>query len=109
MEENFKCEQVGLIDELMQGKELAKQLCDHLLVSSSSSSSSHETNEVLIEKILSTYEKALAMLNCKANVGESKANINGSMMDSPCSFTNGSPKSEVMEPEIKNKDVFKKR
>ncbi|KAG4938070.1 hypothetical protein AAZX31_16G024800 [Glycine max] len=107
MEENMKCELVGLIDELMQGKELAKQLCDHLV--SLSSSSSHETNEVLIEKILSTYEKALAMLNCKANVGESKANINGSMMDSPCSFTNGSPKSEVMEPEIKNKDVFKKR
>ncbi|KAH1085613.1 hypothetical protein AAZX31_07G055700 [Glycine max] len=108
MEENFKCEQVGLIDELMQGKELAKQLCDHLLVSSSSSSSSHETNEVLIEKILSTYEKALAMLNCKADVGESKAK-NGSMMDSHCPLTNGSPKSEVLEPEVKNKNVFKKR
>lgn len=106
--------QVGLIDELMQGKELAKQLCDHLISSSSSpssflsSSSSNETKEVLIEKILSTYEKALTMLNWKANVGESKANI-GSMMDSLGSFTNGSPKSEVMEPEVKHKDVFKKR
>lgn len=102
----MKCELVGLIDELMQGKELAKQLCDHLV--SLSSSSSHETNEVLIEKILSTYEKALAMLNCKADVGESKAK-NGSMMDSHCPLTNGSPKSEVLEPEVKNKNVFKKR
>ncbi|KAL2336152.1 hypothetical protein Fmac_010598 [Flemingia macrophylla] len=102
MGESMKCEQVGLVDELMQGKELAKQLSDHLL----SSSSSHETNEVLIEKILSTYEKVLSML--KANVGESKTN-NGTTMGSPCSFTNGSPRSEVMEPEVKQKDVFKKR
>ncbi|TKY64051.1 WRKY transcription factor 41 [Spatholobus suberectus] len=111
MGENMKCEQVGLIDELMQGKELAKQLSDHLVSSSSPSSpsSSHETNEVLIEKILSSYEKALAMLNWKANnVRESKAN-NGSTMDSHCSFTNGSSKSDVMEPEVKHKDVFKKR
>ncbi|KAK7389837.1 hypothetical protein VNO78_25132 [Psophocarpus tetragonolobus] len=100
----MKCEQVCLIDELMQGKELAKQLCDHLV-----SSSSHETNEVLIEKILSTYEKALAMLNCKANVGESKANNSGSMNDSHSSFTNGSPKREGMEPEVNHKDVCKKR
>nr|KYP56080.1 putative WRKY transcription factor 46 [Cajanus cajan] len=30
-------------------------------------------------------------------------------MDSACSFANGSPRSEVMEPEVKHKDVFKKR
>lgn len=115
MEEKMKGELVGLIDELMQGKELTEQLCDHLVsasslpsLPSSSSSSSLEAKGVLIEKILSTYEKALAMLNWKGNVGESKAN-NGSMMDSPCSFTNGSPKSEVMEPEVKHKDILKKR
>ncbi|KAJ1429512.1 WRKY domain [Sesbania bispinosa] len=104
MGENIKCEQVGLIDELMQGKKLAKQLCDHLV----SPSSSHVSNEVLIEKILSSYEKALTMLKWRANVGESKTN-NGNMMDSHCSFTNGSPKSEVLDPEVKHKDVFKKR
>ncbi|CAJ1950371.1 unnamed protein product [Sphenostylis stenocarpa] len=108
MEESLKCEQVGLIDELILGKELAKKLCDHLLPSSSSTSSSHETNEVLIEKIISTYEKAIAMLNCKANVGESKAK-NGSKRDSHCSLTNGSPRSEVMEPEFEHKNVSKKR
>ncbi|RDY00888.1 putative WRKY transcription factor 30 [Mucuna pruriens] len=106
MGENMKCEQAGLIDELVQGKELAKQLSDHLFLAPSSSS--HETNEVLIEKILSTYEKALAMLNWKANVGESKAN-NGGMMDSLSSFTNGSPKREALEPVVKHKDVSKKR
>ncbi|KAK7292787.1 hypothetical protein RJT34_15640 [Clitoria ternatea] len=112
MEENMMCEQVGLIDELMQGKELAKQLCDHLVSStpssssssSTTSSSSHITNEVLIEKILSSYEKALSMLNWKANVGESKAYIK----ESHSSFTNGSPRS-VLDPEVKHKDVFKKR
>ncbi|XP_027335908.1 probable WRKY transcription factor 53 [Abrus precatorius] len=120
MVDNMKCEQVGLIDELMQGKELAKQLCDHLVSSSlpsspSSSStttspppSSHETNEVLIEKILISYEKALAMLNWKTTEGERKTK-NGSMMDSHCSFTNGSPRSEVQNLEVKHKDVFKKR
>lgn len=105
MEENMKCEQVGLIGELMQGKELTKQLCDHLI--SSSSSSSNVTNEVLIEKILFSYEKALTMLNWKANVEDSKMS-NGTMMDSHCSY-DGSPRSEVLDPEVKHKNVFKKR
>ena len=96
----MKQEQVSLIGELMQGKELAKKLCDHL--SSSSSSPSHETNEDLIGKILSTYEKALNMLNCKSN--------NGNMMDSHCSSpANGSPRSVVLDQEVKHKEVFKKR
>lgn len=91
----MKCEQIGLIGELMQGKELAKQLCDHLI--SASSSSSHLTNEELIEKILGSYEKALTMLNWKANVGQSKSN-------------NGSPRSEVQDSDqFKHKAVFKKR
>ncbi|MED6180144.1 hypothetical protein PIB30_007655 [Stylosanthes scabra] len=62
-------EQNGLINELIQGKELAKQLCNTLLSSSSSSSpSSSSSNEFLIEKILSTYEKALTMLNSHSNL-----------------------------------------
>lgn len=114
MEESTKCEQVGVIGELMLGEELTKKLYSQLFPSSSvsssssSSTSSRDTNEVLIEKIISTMEKAIAMVNCMANVGESKAK-NGSMMDSHCSFINGSPKSEVMEPEVEHRDVSKKR
>ncbi|XP_061349861.1 probable WRKY transcription factor 53 [Gastrolobium bilobum] len=113
MGEDMEREQVCIIGELMQGKELAKQLCDHLVSSSSSSSSSsspssHEKNEVLIQKILSTYEKVLTKLNWSSEVGESKNN-NVNMMDSHCSFTNGSPRSEVLDPDVKHKDVFKKR
>jgi len=109
MEESTKCEQVGVIDELKLGKELTKKLLEQLFPSSlssssSSSTSSCDTNEVLIEKIISTMEKALAMVNCMANAGESKAK-NGSH----CSFINGSPKSEVMEPEVEHKNVSKKR
>lgn len=107
MEGNLKLEQLGLISELMQGKELAKKLCDHM-VSSSPTSSSHETNEDLIEKILSSYEKVLTMLDWRANVGDTKiTNVN--MMDSHCSFTDGSPRSEVLDQEVKHKNAFKKR
>lgn len=105
MEGNLKLEQLGLISELMQGKELAKQLCDHM---ASSPVSSHETDEVLIEKILSSYEKVLTMLNWRANVGDTKiTNVN--MMDSNCSFTDGSPRSETLDQEVKHKNAFKKR
>lgn len=95
----MKWEQVSLISELIQGKELAKQLCTHLL--SSSSPSSQEENEVLIDKILSSYEKALSMLNW----GETKIKKG----DSHCSFTGGSPRSEVLDQGVKHNDSFKKR
>ncbi|KAK7285827.1 hypothetical protein RJT34_20609 [Clitoria ternatea] len=87
---------VNLINELIQGKELAKQLSDHLV------SSSHDTNEFLIEKILSTYEKALTMVNWRPT-------NSGNMMDSNCSLANGSPISEVVDHEFEHKAVFKKR
>ena len=102
MEDTINEEQLSLINELIQGKELAKQLCNHL-VSSSSSPSSHETNEFLIEKILSTYKKALTVLNWESDVGEIKTT------NSHCSSTDGSPRSEVMDEEFKHKHAFKKR
>jgi hypothetical protein len=59
----------NLIQELLQGMELARQLRIYLNVSSSS----NETRELLIEKIISTFEKALEMVNYKGHVivGES--------------------------------------
>ncbi|BAT87858.1 hypothetical protein LR48_Vigan09g161800 [Vigna angularis] len=106
MEQSPKRKHSSLIHELIQGKELAKQL-GNLLVSSSPSS--HEANELLVDKILSSYEKALTMLNWGSIVGEAKT-TSATMMDSHCSFTNGgSPKSEVVDRELDHKAVLKKR
>lgn len=68
MERVISWEQHNLINELAQGKELAKQLRNHLV----SSSSSRQTREYLVEQILSCYQKALAMLNCDAFTEEHK-------------------------------------
>ncbi|KAL2661618.1 hypothetical protein GLYMA_03G256700v4 [Glycine max] len=106
MEESTKRKYTNLIHELIQGKELTKQLSDHLV---SSSPSSHETNELLVEKILLSYEKALTMLNWGSIVGEAKT-TSLNIMDSRCSFTNSeSPRSEVVDREFEHKAVFKKR
>ncbi|KDP28510.1 hypothetical protein JCGZ_14281 [Jatropha curcas] len=51
-------EQKNLINELSQGKELAEQLRNHL-----NPSSSLETRLFLVDKLLSSYEKALCLLN----------------------------------------------
>ncbi|XP_058745521.1 probable WRKY transcription factor 41 [Vicia villosa] len=110
--EVIKYEQIGVIGELRQGEELAKQLYGQICSSSSSStsspssssSSSHEANEVLLDKILLSIEKAITMV--KDNVGNFKTkNVN--MIDSHCS--NGSPKSEVQDSDFKQKHVSKKR
>lgn len=103
-----KMEHVSLIDELIQGMELAKQLSDHQLVSSSSPSS-QETNEFLLDKILLSYQKALATLKHGSNAGESPKTTSCSVMDSHCSFTSESPRSEVMDLEFQHQAVLKKR
>ncbi|KAI4355205.1 hypothetical protein L6164_003999 [Bauhinia variegata] len=104
MGETMNCDQVTLIDELIQGKELAKQLFGLI----STSPSSHETNEFLVEKILSSYEKALEMLKWEANMEKLNTTIDAKL-DSHCSFANGSPSSEASDQDFKHKDVFKKR
>jgi hypothetical protein len=88
----------NLIQELLQGMELARQLRIYLNVSSSS----NETRELLIEKIISTFEKALEMVNYKGHVivGESsqqkQKHTSGTvairMLDSPP--LSSSPRSE---------------
>ncbi|CBI40493.3 unnamed protein product, partial [Vitis vinifera] len=85
-----------LINELTQGREMANQLKNHL-----TPSSSRETREFLVEKILSSYEKALSMLKCGGFVSELPHSLPGS-----------SPRSEGSNQDFKDqagKDVFKKR
>lgn len=94
-----------LINELNQGKDLAKQLRKHL-----NPSSSVETRQFLVEKILSSYEKALSILNWGDFMVEPKSTIR--VLESPHSIANSSPRSDVSDQDCKDqchKDVFKKR
>ncbi|XP_015878191.1 probable WRKY transcription factor 53 [Ziziphus jujuba] len=59
MENMGDWEQKNLVNELTQGRELARQLQIHLNVPSSS----YETREFLVQKILVSYEKALSMIH----------------------------------------------
>ncbi|XP_071725211.1 probable WRKY transcription factor 46 [Rutidosis leptorrhynchoides] len=58
MEIAISMDQKSLINELRQGKELANQLKNHL-----NPCSRNETRQFLVEKILSTYENAISLLN----------------------------------------------
>ncbi|PSS28797.1 WRKY transcription factor [Actinidia chinensis var. chinensis] len=91
--DNFSAdwEQKSLINELTQGMELAKQLQIHLNVTSSS----HETRELLVHKILNSYDKALSMLKFRAPAAEPHPEL------SPRSLT-GSPNSEDSDFDFKD-------
>ncbi|KAI6672434.1 hypothetical protein NL676_000340 [Syzygium grande] len=90
MENMGEWEKMNLLNELIQGRELTKQLQHqlHLAVSSSSSSSSHDqTQEMLTHRILASYDKALSMLNaeapgggCPRRLSESPPSLGGSPM-----------------------------
>ncbi|XVF80210.1 hypothetical protein PTKIN_Ptkin15bG0052900 [Pterospermum kingtungense] len=98
MEKTMDWEQQSLLNELIQGKELTNMLLKHL-----HPFSSPETRQVLLDKILCSYEKALSMLNCSGSVV--KAKPSGSTLESPDSIANSSPRSEGSD----KKDVSKKR
>ncbi|XVE58405.1 hypothetical protein DITRI_Ditri04bG0167200 [Diplodiscus trichospermus] len=113
MENMGEWEQRSLMNELTQGRELARQL--QLYLNMPSSSSSHETPELLVQKIQASYEKALSMLN--SNVTSSAAEPQPSglairMSESPPSRS-ASPRSEDsdrdMLKEQELKDTPKKR
>ena len=107
-------EQRSLINELTQGRELARQLQVYLNVPSSSSS--HETRELLVQKIQASYEKALSMLNCNTTSLQAADQPQPSglairMSESPPSRS-GSPRSEDSDRDFKEqelKDASKKR
>lgn len=100
----------SIIHELLQGLELARQLQVYLHLPTSS----QETRDLLIQKIISTFEKALEMVNCKGPVpaGESSHYPLGAALirvsDSPLS---SSPRSEDSDRDFKDQDpnAFKKR
>lgn len=104
----MEMEQRSLVNELKQGKELAKQLRNHL-----NPSSSEETRQFLVEKILSSYEKALSLLNWAPLVLETQPPAVNPTLGSPqSSFANTSPRSDGSNLEWKDqcsKGAHKKR
>lgn len=82
-------EQGTLVNELMQGMEMAKQLMSHV---KSSTSYSTETQQFLLQKILSSYQNALSILNsngCSAVQPHQLVAAKGAAPESPVS-TDGS-------------------
>ncbi|GFY92324.1 WRKY family transcription factor [Actinidia rufa] len=89
-----------LINELVQGMELTMQLKNHL----DPLASSPESCDFLIQKILSSYDKALSMLNLVGELHQ-VAGILGPSSQS-------SPGSENFDPDLNDqcpRDVYKKR
>ena len=106
-------EQRSLINEITQGRELARKLQAYL----NDPSSSHETQELmLVQKIQASYEKALSMLNCNTTSLQAADQPQPSglairMSESPPSRS-GSPRSEDSDRDFKEqelKDASKKR
>ncbi|WRX19317.1 WRKY domain - like 10 [Theobroma cacao] len=106
MEHGWHWEQETLIGELIQGMELAKQLRVHL-----GTASSVESRDLLVQKILSSYEKALLILKMNRPVGQPQQNVGATsgVPESPLSI-NGSPRSDDLEKDNQDiRDVSKKR
>ncbi|CAK7324106.1 unnamed protein product [Dovyalis caffra] len=92
-------EQKSLVNELTLGMETAKKLQGHLNLPSSS----RETGEILVRKILTSYEKALSMLNSSGSVGELHpvGGVAIANSESPPSLS-GSPRSEDSDREMRD-------
>ncbi|KAA3460099.1 putative WRKY transcription factor 53 [Gossypium australe] len=108
MEHRWKREQGTLISELIQGMELAKQLRVHL-----DTASSTESMDLLVQKILSSYEKALLILQFSRpmSMGQPQQNVGATsgVPESPLSI-NGSPRSDDLDKDNQDiRDVSKKR
>ncbi|KAF9614927.1 hypothetical protein IFM89_021357 [Coptis chinensis] len=100
MEISKDIKQKPLINELTQGKELVNQLRLHL-------SPTSPTGELLIEKVLSSFNKALLMLNWNGSEAEAEAEAGTkrtsvAMIESPQSMSPRSDDSDL-------RDVYKKR
>ncbi|OMO79733.1 DNA-binding WRKY [Corchorus capsularis] len=112
MEQRLNWEQGTLISELIQGMELAKQLRVHL-----GTASSAESRELLVQKILSSYENALLILKLSGPMGQPPQQQNvgatsGCVPESPLSINGGSPRSDDFDKDNNNqeiRDVSKKR
>ncbi|XP_044486606.1 probable WRKY transcription factor 53 [Mangifera indica] len=108
MENGHSWEQKTLVSELIEGMELAKQLSVHL-----GARASTETNEVLVQKILTSYEKALFILKSGGSTGQTPTERAMTVApESPISI-NGSPRSDDLDGVFKDnqdqQDSSKKR
>ncbi|KAK8690413.1 hypothetical protein V6N13_073947 [Hibiscus sabdariffa] len=99
-------EQRNLINELTQGRELARQLQAYL----NSPSSSNENRELLVLKIQASYQKALSMLNCNTSLSTDQpqsSELALGMSESPPSHS-VSPRSEDSDRDFKEPDKKRK-
>ncbi|KAI3453812.1 hypothetical protein Pfo_010475 [Paulownia fortunei] len=78
-----------LINELTQGMEKAKQLHFHLC-----STSPSEAQDLLLQRILSSYEKALLILKWRGSVGQAQVSAPASGAPESSISVDGSPRSE---------------
>lgn len=107
-------EQKSLINELLQGRELAKQLQIQLNLRTSSSAQDQTRGIMFVQKIISSYDKALSMLGfCSSSSSTQEPQLpTGLVTESPTSLT-GSPLSEDSDRDVKDpqepKDGSKRR
>ncbi|WCJ36793.1 WRKY DNA-binding protein 30 [Euphorbia peplus] len=90
MESNWEVKKNIVVEELKNGKELTRQLRDV-------SSCSRETPEMLVQKIISSFEKTLSLLNFNSfttTIDHPLLCPNSGMSDSPITSFSGSPQSE---------------
>lgn len=110
MENGWSWEQKPLIGELIQGMELVKQLREQVSITSSST----ETTETLLQRILASYEKALMILRWSGSLGQTQtaAGVTAGFPGSPISV-NGSLGSNEFDKGLKDhrdpNDVSKRR
>ncbi|KAM7463715.1 hypothetical protein LguiA_031836 [Lonicera macranthoides] len=110
MENSSDWEHRNLINELKQGRDLAKQLQIHL----NKPNSSNEMREFLVHEILNSYDKAFSMLNYNTGITVETQSVGTApigMLESPQSLS-WSPRSEDSDRDFKdhdNQDVSKKR
>ncbi|KAK6283209.1 hypothetical protein POUND7_017034 [Theobroma cacao] len=97
-------ERKNVRNELRQGRKLAKQLQANLKRSSS------EENPELVQKIVSSFEKALSMLNCSTSSMAAKLQpIAHSSLARDGSHQSKDPDHDIKKQEFKVKDFFMKR
>ncbi|KAG8391926.1 hypothetical protein BUALT_Bualt01G0237700 [Buddleja alternifolia] len=103
MEKNGILERKTVISELTQGRELANELKKQL----NPTKTSAETCDSLVEKILSSYDNALALLNCISLL----ENENPSQItwENTHNSIEGSPISEGSTPDCKNNSKKRKK
>uniref|UniRef100_A0A6N2K6N0 WRKY domain-containing protein n=1 Tax=Salix viminalis TaxID=40686 RepID=A0A6N2K6N0_SALVM len=101
MESGWLWEQKTLITELIQGMELAKQLRTHL-----NATSSVESRDELVQRILASYEKALLILSWGGSTGQPQSvGVSAGVPESPISI-DGSPRSDEFDGGVKDNQGY---